>query len=159
MPPLPLYLNPNKDRPAQRPGKGYIMATTNNILAAFNQIVESPVPCSKFYVVLWVNCPYYGGPEEGGWWGNDRIPQAFTECASECQANALRDRIEVLAKSLSSEASRDHGRTCLSQLAYCEARGIDDSNSVYGETDGEDSYDVTVQAEPPSARYGDRHYS
>jgi hypothetical protein len=121
--------------------------------------VESPVPCSKFYVVLWVNCPYYGGPEEGGWWGNDRIPQAYTECATEAQAEALRDRIEVLAQSLSSEASRDHGRTCLNQLAYCEARGIDDSNSVYGETDGEDSYDVSVQENRPEATYGDRHYS
>jgi len=36
VPPLPLYLNPNKDRPAQRPGEGYIMATTNN------NIVPSP---------------------------------------------------------------------------------------------------------------------
>jgi hypothetical protein len=28
-----------------------------------------------------------------------------------------------------------------------------------GEDDGEDSYDVTVQREPPSAQYGDRYYS
>jgi hypothetical protein len=27
-----LHFNPNKGRPAQRPGEGYIMATTNNIV-------------------------------------------------------------------------------------------------------------------------------
>ena len=28
---MPLHFNPNKDQPAQRPGEGYIMATTNYI--------------------------------------------------------------------------------------------------------------------------------
>jgi hypothetical protein len=35
---LPLYLNPNKDRPAQRPGEGYIMATTTNNIATVSTL-------------------------------------------------------------------------------------------------------------------------
>ena len=71
----------------------------------------------------------------------------------------LRKQIEAEAAVQTAEASRAHGEACLNQLAWCEARGIDDSNSVYGEDDGAESYYVTVQENRPEATYGDRHYS
>jgi len=37
---LPLHFNPNKDRPARRPGEGYVMATTNNIATVSTLALE-----------------------------------------------------------------------------------------------------------------------
>ena len=56
MPPLPLYLNPNKDRPAQRPGEGYIMATTTNNTVSVTYYTDvNPVVTADF--VFREDCP------------------------------------------------------------------------------------------------------
>jgi hypothetical protein len=57
VPPLPLYLNPNKDRPAQRPGEGYIMATTtnNNTVSVTYYTDVNPVATADF--VFREDCP------------------------------------------------------------------------------------------------------
>ena len=156
---MPLYLNPNKDRPAQRPGEGYIMATTNNIFNAFMSALPDATLAKPHYIVLWKRTPFYGGSEEGGWWGNDETPVAYHRVSTLEAAEELRKQIEAEAAVQTAEASRAHGEACLNQLAWCEARGIDDSNSVYGEDDGAESYYVTVQENRPEATYGDRHYS
>jgi hypothetical protein len=136
------------------------MATTNsNISQAFDFLVPDATPCQRYFVVLWRRIPFYGGPQEGGWWGADTIPVKYTEAATEEAAEQLRANILAHAEELSREASRDHGRACLTQLAWCEERGIDDSNSVFGEDDGAEEHFVTVQTELPEAQYGERHYS
>ena len=38
---------------------------------AFFNICREAKPAKSSYVSLYVNVPYYGGPEEGGWWGSD----------------------------------------------------------------------------------------
>ena len=156
---MPLHFNPNKDRPAQRPGEGYIMATTNNIFNAFMSALPDATLAKPHYIVLWKRTPFYGGSEEGGWWGNDETPVAYHRVSTLEAAEELRKQIEAEAAVQTAEASRAHGEACLNQLAWCEARGIDDSNSVYGEDDGAESYYVTVQENRPEATYGDRHYS
>ena len=51
---------------------------------AFEQVLgEVAKPTGQFYVVLWQDSPYYGGPEEGGWWGTDRIPLQYASFATE----------------------------------------------------------------------------
>lgn len=135
------------------------MATNDNIRAAFKAIIPDATLAKPHYIVLWKRTPFYGGAEEGGWWGNDETPVAYHRVSTLEAAEELREQIEAKAKEMTAEASRAHGEGCLNQLAYCEARGIDDSNSVYGEDDGAESYYVTVQEEVPEASYGDRHYS
>jgi len=130
-----------------------------SIRDAFAQLAESPVLAGRFYVVLWRDIPFYGGPEEGGWWGTDSVPEAFQECPSLEAATALAERMWDLADKLTEEASNEHGRGCLSRLAWCEERGIDDSNSVFGEDDGPERWRITVQEGIPVATEGDRHYS
>lgn len=129
------------------------------IQEAFLKVVSEPIRTQSVYIVLWRRVPFYGGPEEGGWWGSDEIPEAFKPCASREEAEALAERVRVMAKELTEDAARAHGEGCLSQLAWCEARGIDDSTSVFGEDSGPESYYVTVQDELPVAHYGDRYYS
>jgi hypothetical protein len=53
----------------------------------------------------------------------------------------------------------EHGRACIAQLEHCEARGIEDSNSVFGEVDGPDRYKVRVSNKLPRAKYADRRWS
>jgi len=135
------------------------MATSNNIFNAFMSALPDATLAKPHYIVLWKRTPFYGGPEEGGWWGNDETPVAYHRVSTLEAAEELRKQIEAEAAAHTAEASRAHGEACLNQLAYCEARGIDDSNSVYGEDDGAESYYVTVQEEVPEASRGDRHYS
>jgi hypothetical protein len=102
------------------------------IFEAFHRIVANPTTPIAAYVVLWRNEPFYGGPQEGGWWGSDSIVEAFERVSTREEADALCERIEELADRLTAQAARDHGRGCQAQLDWCEARGIDDSNSVFG---------------------------
>ena len=129
------------------------------IFEAFHRIVAEPIAPVAVYVVLWRNEPFYGGPEEGGWWGNDRMVEAYTVVQSREDAEALCERIEALADELTAEAARDHGRGCQAQLDWCEARGIDDSNRVFGEDHGAATYFVTVEDHPPRDQHGERAWS
>jgi len=129
------------------------------IIEAFNAIVESPIPCRRNFVVLWEHRPFYGGPEEGGWWGGDDIPVSYTATHTSVEATELRHRIMELARNLTKESQQEHEATCSSQLQWCEDRNIYDSNSIFGEVDGPIRYYVTVTDELPNARFGDRHYS
>lgn len=135
------------------------MATNNNILEAFKTVIPNATLAKPHYIVLWKRIPFFGGPEEGGWFGSDDIPEAYYRVSTLEAAEALRLQIKAKAKEMSADASRAHGEGCLNQLAWCEERGVDDSNSVYGEDAGAESYYVTVQEEIPEASYGERHYS
>ena len=129
------------------------------IEVAFAEICKEAVECVRgHYVVLWNRQSYFGGPEEGGWWGSNDIPVAYQRFVTEEAANAAWDAVTELAEKMTADASHAHGRGCLSQLAWCEERGIDDSNSVFGEDDGSESYYVTVQTELPEASYGPTNY-
>jgi hypothetical protein len=130
-----------------------------SIHEAFMELVKEPIRCNRFYVVLWRKSQFYGGPQEGGWWGNDYIPEAYTRVDTREEAEALADRIEAMAKELSREAIMEHGRGCVAQLEWCEARGIEDSNSVFGEVGGPDEYYVEISENLPQAQFGDRQWS
>lgn len=130
-----------------------------SIHEAFMKLVEQPIQCNRFYVVLWRRSQFYGGPEEGGWWGMDHIPEAYTRVDSREEAEALATRIEEMAKQLSRQAIMEHGRGCIAQLEWCEARGIEDSNSVFGEVGSPDEYYVQIGEELPRARIADRQWS
>ena len=130
-----------------------------SIQEAFMKLVERPISCGKWYVVLWKEMQFYGGPEEGGWWGWDSVPESYVVVNTREEAIALAKRIVGLAAELSREAIMEHGRVCIAQLEHCEARGIEDSNSVFGEVGGPDRYKVRISNKLPRARYGDRQWS
>lgn len=128
------------------------------IEVAFAEICKEAVECEGFYVVLWREEPFYGGPEEGGWWGRNLIPVAYQRFATSDAAYAAYNAVRKLADEMTADAQREHGRACLAQLEFCEARGIDDSDSVFGEDDGPESYYVTVDDKLPEPMFGSRHY-
>ena len=126
---------------------------------AFAEICKEAVDTVQgFYVTLWREEPYYGGPEEGGWWGRNLIPVAYQRFATEDAAHAAYNAVRKLADELTADAQRDHGDRCIAQLEFCEERGIDDSDSVFGHDDGAESYYVTVDNKLPEPMFGPRRY-
>ena len=123
---------------------------------AFDRIVESK-PCGKYFVVLMQDSPYYGGPEEGGWWGTDSVPVKYAVFPTLEEAEAAAERIRELADEMTAEAKREEGEHCLRQTQWLEERGLDDD--YLSEPDGPSTYYVYVGDSVPTPHYGDRHYS
>jgi hypothetical protein len=130
-----------------------------SIQEAFFSICKDAQPAESIYVSLYVSVPYYGGPEEGGWWGSDTHLVAYKEFRTQEEADAAEEQIKAYAEKLNQEAKKAHGELCLAQMEWCDARGIDDYNSVFGEVDGEDSYYVVQEERPGEGESrGCRHY-
>lgn len=123
---------------------------------AFHEVCNKAIKCEGCYVALMERVPFYGGPEEGGWWGTDTNVVAYQHFPSEELAHAAADRVRELAEKLSVEAKREYGQQCLREMEWLDARGLD--ADYLPEPDGEREYYVTVTDELPTPSYGCRHY-
>ena len=125
--------------------------------AFFKTLKDQVKTPQRFYICLIREEQFYGGPEEGGWWGKDRHLVAFAEFATreECEANVA--AIDALAKEKSDEASSDFNRRCLAECLNAEARGID--VDTLPEVNGPDRYRVLItEVLPPEVEFGCRQY-
>lgn len=128
-----------------------------SIKEAFFSVCEDAKPAVSSYVSLYVRVPYYGGPEEGGWWGEDHHLVAYKHCNTPDRAKAVRRDVTALAEELSSDARREFGEQCLREMAWLDARGLD--ADYLPEPDGEVEYYVAEEKSPGSlASTGCRHY-
>ena len=129
-----------------------------SIEEAFHQICREAVPAKSQYVSLYCESPFYGGPEEGGWWGSDTNLIA-SQCFDTAEAaEAAKEAVEELAKEMSAQAKQAFYQSCADQLAAAEARGIDPDSLP--EVDGEDRYFVVVEEVSGSLTHSDdRHWS
>lgn len=100
-----------------------------------------------------VDIPFYGGPQEGGWWGVDTEVVAYHECISEEEANRLKDEVEKLAQELNAEARKTYGEQCLREMEL-EERG-----HVLPEPDGPEEYKIVICQTVPEAQRGNRVWS
>jgi hypothetical protein len=123
---------------------------------SFNQVCKQAIQPKGYYVSLMENIPYYGGPEEGGWWGHDTRIVAYQRFPSLEQAEAAKSQVETLANELTIEDRKAYGDHCLRQTEWLEARGLDDS--FLPEPDGESEFYVCVSDSLPEESFGDRHY-
>lgn len=128
----------------------------NYLRDAFNAVIDDAKPAEKWYVALMERVPYYGGPEEGGWWGNDTHLVAYREFPSEELAEAARKAVEKLAAELKAESHKVFGEKMLRELDWLEERGLD--ADWLPEPDGESDYYVVVSQGIPEESYGSRHY-
>lgn len=123
---------------------------------AFFQVCAEAAPASSSYVSLYRIESFYGGPEEGGWWGRDYVLVAYQEVSNDVEAEALRQKIAVLAEDLSKQAKDNFNRGCAAQVEWLEARGLDDD--FLPEVDGEDSYIVLTENKPGENAYKSSRY-
>jgi hypothetical protein len=126
------------------------------IAEAFFRTVEAPVIAGRWYVTLYRTEPFYGGPEEGGWWGEDHFVIAFKVFPSEAAAWAAREATLELAEKLNKEARDEFGNYCLRQWDWLEERGLD--SDFLGEVDGETRFGVAVTDYMIENTEGCRHY-
>ena len=100
-----------------------------SIQDAFFQVCNEAQPASPCYVSLYVNTPFYGGPEEGGWWGHDSHLLAYEKCQSEEEASAKREKVLALAEELNREALREYGEYCQRTMDWLENAGQIETDS------------------------------
>jgi hypothetical protein len=124
---------------------------------AFHTVIEDARTPESWFVCLMERTCEYGGPEEGGYWINNHICQAFKEYPTEEAAQTAKEQVVDLAAELSVEARRSYGQMCLRQMDWLEARGLD--ADWLGEDDGPSEFYVTVCNEVPVYEPIDRSYS
>lgn len=128
-----------------------------NINEAFNAVIPDALPAGRFFVSLYRNDPYYGGPEEGGWWGNDTTLVSYKEFPTKEQADDVLELVKRMAQQQSREAEIAWGDWCGRTVDEAEARGLEASDLP--EVDGPTSYFACVEETPGSHDCrGSRHY-
>ena len=123
---------------------------------AFEEVIQDHKKVYPCYVVLWRRSPFYGGPEEGGWWGEDRIPEAYHACQNDEIASKRVEKVNRYAKILTKEARMKHSLHCQQSMDWLEARGLD--ADYLPEPDGEESFYVSIEPDLPEPSYGSRHW-
>lgn len=126
------------------------------IQSAFDLVCKVRPKGEGCFVVLMEETSFYGGPEEGGWWGHDQLVRAYKHYPSRELADATGERIKMLAQELSAEAKKVYGEQCLRETEWLDARGLDDN--FLPEPDGESTFYVIVDDHVPEDSYGCRHY-
>ena len=125
---------------------------------AYQQVCDDAEKAEGCWVSLYCDAPFYGGPEEGGWWGNDTVLVESKHFASKAQAEAVKAKVEETAKLLTKDAMQAHGQLCASQLDSCGWDG-ELAQSRYGEVDGPSEYFVIIeQVSGANQAFGSRHY-
>lgn len=124
---------------------------------AFETIINDAKQPEVWYVTLVEHQPFYGGPEEGGWWGEDREVVGYKEFPSEELAEAAAEAVRAFAKELEAQSRRAFGEHCLREMEWLEARGLD--ADFLPEPDGETKYSVVVSQDIPESSRGCRQYS
>jgi hypothetical protein len=132
----------------------------NHIRAAFEEVCTKAVVAESHYVSLYVDLPYYGGPEEGGWWGTDTELIAFQEVSSEAEAKAIKDQVLKLAEQLNEDARRRYYEDCARSVEWVEEHDpMAEVGDYFPEPDGDEKYWVAVETNPGSMKStGSRYY-
>lgn len=125
--------------------------------SAFNAVCKSAVQAGVWYVILVEQSSFYGGPEEGGWWGQDSDLVAFQICPSEEEAERLLESVKVFAAELEAESEKEYGEQCLREMDWLESHDLEADFLV--ESDGPSSYHAYVAESLPEPARGCRQYS
>lgn len=124
----------------------------------FFQVCALAEPAQAHYVSLYRVESYYGGPEEGGWWGRDYTLVAFQVMPSEEAARQAREQVKALAERATTEAADRFRLGCAAEQAWLDARRLD--SDFLPEVSGPDRYEVLVESRPGEhASEGSRTYS
>ena len=126
---------------------------TVEIQHAFHEVCKEAKLRENCFVSLYRIVPFYGGPEEGGWWGEHRMLQSYQAYPTFEQAMAAKEVVEELCKKMNENARKDYGDQCLKEMQWCDERNLDYDSLP--EVNGEDSYFVVVEKTPGSNEHHD----
>lgn len=112
---------------------------------------------NPFYVSIYRKERYYGGPEEGGWYGTDVILESSVQVKTETLAEELRDRLLGVAVEKTKTAKKQWSNLCQRELEAAEARLIDPLSLP--EPNLPDEYVIHIEQKKGSfERRGSRYY-
>lgn len=123
---------------------------------AFDTVCQEAKQAQGFYVTLMEDISFYGGPEEGGWWGHDHVIRAYQHFHTQEQAEAAKAAVDKLAEELSADSRRAFGDHCLREMEWLDARGLD--ADFLREPDGESNFYVVLSEGLPEETFDSRHY-
>lgn len=130
---------------------------TDTDKAAFFAVCDKAEPASSYYLSLYREVPFYGGPEEGGWWGRDTELVAYQEFPTSEAVVAAYEQARLLALKLSKEQKDAFNQACAAECEWLEARGLD--ADFLPEVDGEIYYFTAIEERPGGlTSKGSRHY-
>lgn len=138
------------------------MSNDSYVKAAFDELVKDAVAAEAAFVSLYLDVPFYGGPEEGGWWGSDTELVAYHRCVTAEQAELLKAAVIAKSEELNKEAKDRFNAQCARELEWLEENDplCDDAGVYFPEPDGEVRYWVAIETRPGSfMRQGERSYS
>jgi len=121
------------------------MSDDNIFLQAWNEIIEDREVAQDCYLSIYQCESYYGGPEEGGWWGYLHILKEYCKCSSREAAEMLMEKLQERCKQLNNEAKIADGEDCLRHMERADRRGEDVSDDGY---DGPSTYYMTIESVP-----------
>ena len=128
----------------------------NIMIQAWNEIMADAQEAEECIVSMYSIEPYYGGPEEGGWWGTLYILREYVRCSNREAAESLRTKLQERCSQLNYEAKIADGEHCLRQIERADARGLDVDDYGY---DGPSSYNVIIEKFPGENQVTERsHY-
>jgi len=131
---------------------------TSRVCSAFKKVCADPERADEIFLSLYAREPFYGGPEEGGWWGADVVLVASQRFISENDARAAKERTDILVAKLSKQADRQYSERCRDECDWLDARGLD--SEFLPEVEGPTKYFVIVEARRGEHEsVGDRYYS
>lgn len=134
----------------------------DTIEEAFRQVCAQAEPAEDVFVSLYRLDRFYGGPEEGGWYGTDATLLASQQVFSRRAAERMKDQVTELAEKLTRDAEDARNRRLAAECEFLEERGVDDydNNAYLSPPDGGSRFWVVVEEVQGShVRTGDRCYS
>lgn len=134
----------------------------SGIYSAYFDVCKTAVKVTneRWFVSLYIKAPFYGGPEEGGWWGCDRVLVASYEVASDVMAQTVYEKIASWVSETNDDAKREHGEVNLQLSINAEQKGYDSPEDLYGNDDGPDEYYVCIENNVGQNEHrDDRHYN
>ena len=127
------------------------------IQAAYRKVCRNAETSDERFVSLYEESQYYGGPEEGGWYGTDMRLVETQRFASEATAYAVYTKIEAIAAAMTADSRAAWAQRCSDEVDWCDARGLD--ADYLPEPDGPSEYRVVIESVSGSReRRGSRHY-
>lgn len=109
------------------------------------------------FLSLYEECPYYGGPEEGGWWGSDLKLIESKWFPTEEEASLVKEKLLDTAKELDTAARHSYHRNCAESMDWLDARGLE--ADFLPEPDGPSKFKVfTENRRGELESTGSRHY-
>lgn len=134
------------------------MADSTYIKEAYQRVCKDTLKPESFWLTLYCSYPFYGGPEEGGWWGQDTVVKETKHFEFRDDAEKVKVLIDQEVSDLNIIAKSAYGKRCLHETEWLDARGLDDD--YLPEPDGEEKYFVVIESERgEQEHYGDRYYS